>query len=124
MLAVLKGTLGHGEVVVPVGGDIDEVDVRALAEFLIAFLARIDGSRGKAGFAEVGLTVLGTLCLIIAKGHNLHARDERETLYGTRASHAQTHEGHTYSFQFRCRESDDIRLSGRPTPGTGPPQPE
>ena len=47
VLTVLQRTLGYGEVVQPVSGYIDQVDVIAFAEFLIAGFARINGSFGQ-----------------------------------------------------------------------------
>ena len=88
VLAVLQGTLGNGEVMVPVGGYIYEVDIGALAEFLVSFLAAIDGCRRQAGITEILLTSLSTSLNIIAKSNNLSAWNVRETLDGTRSTHA------------------------------------
>lgn len=46
---------------VPVGGDIHHVDVLALAQRLVAILARINVGGGHAGLAKIFLAVLGTL---------------------------------------------------------------
>ena len=113
VLAVLQRALSHGEVVVPVGGDIDEVDVGALAELLIALLAAIDGGRGKTCIAEILLAAFSTCLHIVAEGNNLHTGDIGPALHSTGTAHAETHEGHTHRLQLRSRELQHIRLPGR-----------
>ena len=69
-------------------GYIYEVDIGALAEFLVSFLAAIDGCRRQAGITEILLTSLSTSLNIIAKSNNLSAWNVRKTLDGTRSTHA------------------------------------
>ena len=53
MLAILHRKLGNREMVVPVGCDINQVDVRTLAQSLITLRAAIDISRLQALLAQV-----------------------------------------------------------------------
>ena len=53
MLAILHRKLGNWEMVIPVGCDINQVDVRTLAQSLITLLAAIDVSRLQALLAQV-----------------------------------------------------------------------
>ena len=113
MLAVFKSALGYGEVVVPVGGYVNEVNVRTLADFFITFLAGIDGSGCQTGFLQISLTGFCTGFFIVAKGYNLYAGDMAETVDGTRATHAQTNESYANGLDFGSGQIDYIQLSGR-----------
>ena len=90
MLAIQKGALGNGEVVIPVGGHIHEVYIGTLAKLLVAFLATIDVCWRKSSLAEILLTSLSTSLFIITKGNNLSARNVSKTSYSSRSTHAQT----------------------------------
>ena len=104
MAACLPFSRAHLEVVFPVGGDINDVDVLTLAEFFVTLLAVIDLGRGHPGLAQNVLASLGTLLLVVAKGHNLHTGNIAPTLNGTGATHTQTDEADTYDLELRRDE--------------------
>ena len=56
--------------VLPVGSNVNEVDVRTLAKLLITFLAIVDGSRSEAILAQTLVLLSGTLFLKVAEGYN------------------------------------------------------
>ena len=113
VLAVLQSTLGNGEVMQPVGSDVNQVNVIALAELFIALGARIDGSFRQGSFLEQLLAALGTFLLIVAKSYNLSTGDISEALYSTRTTHAQAHKAHTHNVHLREGQSQHALLSGR-----------
>ena len=113
VLAIFQRALGHGEVVIPVGGDIDDVNVLALAEFLITLLTAVDGGRGQTCIAEVLLATLSACLHIVAEGNNLHTGDISPTLHSTGTAHAKSHKAHADGSQLRSRQLHDIGLPCR-----------
>ena len=111
VLAVFEGALGYGEVVIPVGGYIYEVDVGTAAEFLIAFCTRVDVGRGKANLLEVALATFGAGCFVVAEGHDLHTGNVSETGYCTGATHAKTHESHAQVLLLGADEVEHVLLA-------------
>ena len=112
VLAVFKGTLGHGEMVVPVGGHVNEVDVVALAELFVSLGAGVDVGGRKACLAQELLAGFGAGFLIVAEGYNLHAGDVGEALHGAGATHAKAHKGHAHGFEFGGRQTEHVLLPG------------
>ena len=82
--------------VLPVGGDIHEVDVRTLAQRLVALLAIIYGGRSQSVLAQALVLLLCTLLYEVAKSNNLNTRDKAEVLNSTRTTHAKTNETDAY----------------------------
>ena len=113
VLAIQKGALGNGEMVIPVGGHIHEVYIGTLAKLLVAFLATIDVCWRKSSLAEILLTSLSTSLFIITKGNNLSAWNVSETSYSTRSTHAQTDKANADCCHLRSRKSENILLSCR-----------
>ena len=103
----------HEEVVNPVGGDINHVDVVALAKFLVAVFARIDVGRRHRSLFQILLTAFGAFFHIVAESHDLNARNVRPTLHCARSAHTQTDECHAHHVHFRRDESEGGFLSGR-----------
>jgi hypothetical protein len=99
MFAVLESAFSHGEMMIPVCSDIDEVNVITLAKLFISLLATIDSSRRKACTTQIFLTSFSTHGLIIAKSHDLHAGDVSETRHCPRATHSKTYEAHSNSVE-------------------------
>ena len=113
VLAVFEGALGNGEVVVPVGSHVDEVDVGALAKFLVAILAEVDVGRRQAGLLQIALAGFCAAFLIVAKRNDLHAGNVAETVHCTRTAHAETYEGHAHRLDFRGSEAEHMLLTCR-----------
>ena len=95
VLAILESTLGNREMVVPIGSNVNKVNVGTLAEFLITLLAAVDECRGQTCLAQIFLAGFGTTSLIVAQSNNLSARNVSETSYGTRTAHTKTYECYT-----------------------------
>ena len=111
VLAVLEGALSNGEMVVPVGCYVNEVDVGTLAEFLIAVLAKVDVCGGKAYLLHVALAGFGTTLLIVAESNNLHTGDVAEAVDGTGTAHTETYEGHANGLNFLSLEAKHVLLA-------------
>ena len=113
MLAVLHGKLCHGEVVVPVGSDVHEIDIVALAEFLITLLAKIDVGGHQTCIAERLLASFSASLLVVAESNDFYTRDVAEACHGTRTAHAEAYEAYTYGLELRSGEAKCVFLSGR-----------
>ena len=113
MLAVLHGTLSHREMVVPVGSDIHQVDVLALAQLLVSLFTAVDGSRFQALLAQIFLRFFSTILLVIAESHDFNARDMAETHHRPWSTHTEAHEAHAHGLQFRSLQAQHILLSSR-----------
>ena len=113
MLAVLHGADSHGEVVVPVGSYIYQVDVGTLAQLLVTLFAAVDGCRGQSGITQILLASLGARCFIVTQSHNLYTGDVAEAFHSAWSAHTQTHEAHSYSGHLGSGEAQYILLSGR-----------
>ncbi|CDD19977.1 uncharacterized protein BN769_02292 [Prevotella sp. CAG:732] len=113
VFAILQGTLCHDGMVLPVGGDIHEVDVRTLAQRLVALLAIIYGGRSQSVLAQALVLLHCTLLLIVAESHHLYARDETEVLHGTRSTHSETHESDAHHLLLWQCQAEHILLALR-----------
>ena len=105
MLAVFHGTLSHWEMVVPVGSDVNQVDVWALAQFLVTLFSAVDGSRFQALLAQEFLRFLSALLLVIAKSHDFNTRNVAESHHRPWSTHTESHESHAHGLQFWSLES-------------------
>ena len=112
VLAILEGALSHGEVVIPVGSDIDEVDVGALAEFHVTVLAGVDVCGFQPGVAEHFLASFCTCGFIVAESHDFHTGNVAETIDSTGTTHAETHECHANGLNLRSGQIEDMSLTG------------
>ena len=97
VLAVFHGVDGHGDVVLPVGGDVYDVDVGAFAELFPALLAAILGGGGASGVLQVFLRLGQTLGVLVAQGLDGGAVDIGPAIHGARAAHAQADEAHAHT---------------------------
>ena len=113
VLSILHCELGHGIVVVPVGGDVNQIDVVALADFFITFLTIINIRRFQTYLAQFGLASLCTLLLVIAESYDFHTGDVAETNDGPRTTHAETNECHTHCFDGSGSQTEHVLLTGR-----------
>ena len=113
VLAVFEGALGNGEVVVPVGSHVNEVDVGALAKFFVAVFAEIDVSGRQVCFFKITLAGFCATFFIVAKGNDLHAGNVAETVHGTGTAHAEAYESHAHRLDFRSGEAEHMLLTCR-----------
>ena len=113
VLAVRHRLPGDEEVVFPVGGDVDEVDVLAPAEFFISVLTGVDVGGRHACLAENVLAFLGSAAFVVAEGHHLDAGDVHPAFHRTGPAHAQSDEGHPHDFHLRGGEVQGTLLSCR-----------
>ena len=97
VLAMLQGAAGHGEVMDPVSGNVNQVEVVAGTELLIAFLAVLDGGTRHGSLLQGLLAGIGALDLIVAQGYHLNAGDVGPAFHGVAASHAQTHKAYAHN---------------------------
>ena len=111
VLPVLQCAFRYGEMVQPVGSDIDEVDVLALAKLLVAVFAAVDVGGRHARLPEILLALFGTFALVVTECHDLRSRDMRETLHGIGTTHAQSHESHAHNGQLGGCQSERMLLS-------------
>ena len=111
VLAVLQRTSCHDGVMLPVCGDIDEVNVVAAAEGLVALGARIDGC-GRQSVLAQGLVELGCARLLkVAERHDLHAGEQGEVGHGVGTAHSQSHKTDAHRLHLRQRQPDHVLLS-------------
>ena len=113
VLAVLECTLSHDSMMLPVGSDVYEVDVGALAQLLISLLAIVNGSRSQSVLAQALVLLLCTLLYEVAKSNYFNTRDKAEVLYCTRTTHAKTNETDAYGLHLRQSQTKHVFLSGR-----------
>ncbi len=105
VLAMLHGILGHNKVVEPVGGDIHQVDVLALAQLLVSVLTVIYICRGHGCGAQNGVAGVSALALMVAEGHHLGAVDMGKAAHGVGTAHAQSYKSHAHHLELGCGES-------------------
>ena len=113
VLTVFQRFLCYEEMVNPVGSDIYHIDVRPLAEFLVAVLAIIDVGGRHGSLLQIAVAVLGALFLMVAECHDLNTGDVSPTLYGTRSAHTQSHECHAHHVHLRSHQSQSGLLTCR-----------
>ena len=113
VLTAFKGCFSHGEMMVPVSSDINEVHVGTRANFLVAVRSGINIGRLQAGLAENLLASFGTCGFIITQSDHFHSGNVAETFNGSGAAHAKTHESHAHGFHFGHSQTESGFLSGR-----------
>ena len=102
MLAIFQSTLGHRYMMNPVGGNIYQINILALAQNLVAIITEIHFCLRHIRFLEITVATLGTFALIITQGNNTHAVDMRPTLHSTRTAHTEADKSHTHYRQRGC----------------------
>ena len=99
VFAMLHGINSHLDVRLPVGADINEVDIVALAKFFICCRTNIfSGSRQSFGFQNATLNLLHILRKEVAQSHNLNAVDISHTVNGVRTTHSKADKADAYIF--------------------------
>ena len=99
--------------VIPVGSNINEVNVCTLADFLITLGTRVDVCGLQTSLAQVVLALLSALCLIVAESYNLNTGDVAEAHNSTGATHTQTYESHAYGLQLVGCQTEYMLLASR-----------
>ena len=122
VLTILQSLLGYQEMVNPVGGDVDHVDICALAELLVAVLTVIDVGGRHRSLLQIAVATLGALLHMVAESLDLNTGNVSPALHGTRSAHTQTDECHAHHVHLRghhsqsglltCRHSGHIGLDG------------
>ena len=112
VFSVFESTLGYGEMVVPIRGNIDEIYVRTGTNCFVALCAVVNVGRSETFLAEFLLALLCSFAFVVAECHNLHTGDVGETDYCPGAAHAETYKGHTYRFHLGDSETENVLLSG------------
>ena len=112
MLAVLHCIEGQGHVMYPVGGDVDEVNVVAVAHLLIGLSrAAVGSGTWTAMLLQNFLACLHTIGLHIAETLYVGTLNLGKALYGTRATHTQANKSHTHHLHGRSGKTKDVLLS-------------
>jgi hypothetical protein len=99
--------------VVPVGSDVHEVDVVALAELLIALLAEVDVGGLQTLSAERLLASLSAGLLIVTESYYLYAGDVGKACHSTGTTHAETYEAYAHNLQLGSGEAERMLLTNR-----------
>ncbi len=113
MLAVLESILGNGNMMDPVGSNIDQIDIVALTQLFIAVGTIIDVGFGQTGFLQSALLRFGTAFLIVAQSNDTHAVDVCPAFYCTGTAHTQSHKSHTYDRKRRSCQVQGALLPSR-----------
>ena len=93
VLAALHGVGGHQHVGLPIGADIHQVDVVALAELAPGFTTRIGGGTWQSlGFQDVGLHGFHAVGLDVAQGDHGHTVDVGHAVDGIGTAHSEADE--------------------------------
>ena len=96
VFAMLHGVGGHHDMGLPVGADVDEVDVIALAELAPAVAARIgSGTWQFFCFKDLGLNGFYAVGLNVTEGHDGHAVNVGHAVDGIGTAHAEADEADT-----------------------------
>ena len=113
VLAMVHGAESSGHMMKPVGSNVDEIYVGALAELHIAGVTIIDSGLRKMSFLQKLLAVLGTLFLMIAECNDLHAGNIHPALYCAGSAPTCAYKAYSYNLELRRSQIENIRLSGR-----------
>ena len=113
VFAIFHSAFSHGEVVIPVGANIHEVDIGAFAEFHITVFAAIDIGERHACALQIALAVFGTFFFIVAESFHFHAWDIHKSFHSRRSAHTETHESYSHHFDFWASHAYYVLLTGR-----------
>ena len=111
VLALLHSIDHHRGVTCPVGSDVDQVNVGAVAELLpCVFATAVSSCFGEACLLEDGLALLDTVGMKVTESLDLYALDLGEALDGTRATHTKPDEADANDGHRSMTESEYISL--------------
>ena len=114
MLAMLHGIEGHGGMGLPVGGDVDQVDIVAFYELApYRVVTGIYVGPGSACGLEVSLYATHVGSVDVAQGHDLGAGYVCEAVHGTRSAHAQADKAHAHGVERFGGIGHHVFLAGR-----------
>jgi hypothetical protein len=100
-------------VVVPVGSNVNEVDVGTLAKSLVTIGTVVDVGRHQALLAQELVALLGALILIVAKSNNLNTGDTAETDNCTVTTHTKTNERYANCLDWSNSKIKNVFLTCR-----------
>ena len=116
VLAVFHRIESDGNVVIPVGRDVNEVHVVTLAEGLVAVFAVVNGGVRKIEVVLL-VDVVGTRFFVVAECDDLDIEADvlhvGEAFNGARSAHTQADECDANDVQFRGFESERVFLAFR-----------
>ena len=113
VLALFHGVYAHPGVVLPVGSDIHQVDIVALAELLPSiFRIGVLGSGGETGLFEHLLALGHVFRQQVAQSDDFRTGNVDKTLHGSRSAHAETDEANAYGVYSRSGIGYHVGLSG------------
>ena len=119
VLAVFKSAFGNREVVVPVGADVNEVDVGTFAHLNVAIFATVDFGFGHSLLGEVFLARFGTFFFVVAQCHCLSAGNIGEAFNGAGTAHAKSGKAYAHHFELWCGEVNNVLLTFGTNRGVG-----
>ena len=120
VLSLLHGIDHHRSVTSPVGSDVDEVDVGAVAELLpCLFAPRVSRCLGETSLLEDSLALLYALWMEVADSLNLYTIEVSKAFDGTWTTHTQSDEAHTYDGHWGKTQTEDILLTSRTLGNSG-----
>ena len=113
MLAVFQGTFGNGEMMVPVGGNVYQVDVLPLAHVDVSCRSAVDVSRGQTHVTQVFLCISGTTFFIVTEGNNLHAGNVAVAIHRPGPAASQAGKAHPHGLYLWNGQAQSRLLSDR-----------
>ena len=114
MLALLHGVLRHLDVGLPIGHNVDQVEVGTLDELLPRVVgAVVELCRVATILSENGVTLLRAILVKVAEGHDIRTLDEREAIDGTHAAHTETDDTDPDGLELGGTEGQHILLPRR-----------
>jgi len=114
MLALVHGVDHHLSVMLPVGSDVDEIDIVTIAELLPSiFTSAIGSCCREPCFREELLSLLYTLGVQVTKSLDLYTIKMCESLHSTRTTHPETNEPYTYDLHGLVAKCKHILLTLR-----------
>jgi hypothetical protein len=98
-------------VVIPVSCYVNEVNVGALANFLVTIFAVVDVSGSETSFAEVLLEAFSTGFFVVTKRNDFYTGDVSETHYSPFTAHTETNESNAYSLDGIYLQAKSVLLT-------------
>ena len=111
VLTVFECALCYGEMMVPVGGYVDEVDVRTLAELFVSLFSIVNLCGGKTFFAHVLLAAFSAFFFEVAECNDFHSGNVGKAHYRPRSTHAEADEAYADGFHFFVGETENMLLA-------------
>ena len=114
VLALVHCVDHHLGMMLPVGSDVDEIDIVTIAELLPSiFTSAIGSCCGEPCFRKKLLSLLYTLGVQVTKSLDLYTIKVCESLHSTRTTHTKTDESYTYDLHGLVAKCKHILLTLR-----------